>query len=184
MDQTTTLVIVAAVVLVAGIAIWAWSRSRRSEHLRERFGPEYDHAVEEHGDRTRAESELETRRKRVSRLEIRPLTPDEHQQFSRRWAEIQAQFVDSPERSIHAADALVQDLMRTRGYPVGDFDQRAADISVDHPRVVEHYRSAHGSLIGLSDGDSDTEELRLAIKHYRALVDDLLEQSLDARSAA
>jgi hypothetical protein len=74
--------------------------------------------------------------------------------------------------------------MRTRGYPVGDFDQRAADISVDHPRVVEHYRSAHGSLIGLSDGDSDTEELRLAIKHYRALVDDLLEQSLDARSAA
>lgn len=184
MDQTALLMVVIAVLIVGGIGIWAWSRNRRSDNLRESFGPEYQRAVEEHGDQSKAESELDARRKRVQQLEIRPLTPAENQEFSREWAEVQAGFVDSPESAIHAADELVQDLMRTRGYPVGDFEQRAADISVDHPRVVEHYRAAQSALSSSGGGEWDTEELRQAIVHYRALFDELIENHGAARNVA
>jgi len=184
MDPTARLIIVFAVILVVGLGIWAWSRNKHSKHLQESFGPEYHRAVEEHGDRTRAESELEARRKRVQDFEIRSLAPAEYERFSREWMEVQARFVDSPNRAMHEADHLIQDLMRTRGYPVGDFEQRAADISVDHPRVVEHYRAAHKALASSGDDEWDTEELRQAIVHYRALFDELMEKPGGARQAA
>lgn len=139
----TTLLIVIAIVAVVAIAAWLLMGKRRSEHLREHFGPEYDHAVEEKGSRSKAEAELAEREKRVKKLDIRPLEPGERQDFVERWTEVQAKFVDEPPRAVAYADALVAEVMRTRGYPVNDFEQRAGDISVDHPAVVENYRNGH-----------------------------------------
>lgn len=184
MDQRTLIIIAAVVVVVLLIASWALSRQRRSEDLRENFGPEYRRAVEEFGDRGRAESELEARRKRVHQLSIRPLTQAEYSQFAGEWSDTQARFVDDPKGAIHDADDLIQHLMHARGYPVGDFEQRTADISVDHPHVVEHYRTAHGALQSWGGHEPDTEQLRQALVHYRALFDELLERPTGATSAA
>jgi FtsZ-interacting cell division protein ZipA len=183
MNQTTVIVLVVVVALIILFGVWMWSRNRRSAELRDRFGPEYGRAVEEYGDRSRAESELEARRQRVEHLQIRPLSTEEYNQFAREWTAVQARFVDDPAGAIQEADGLVQDLMRTRGYPMGEFEQRAADISVDHPHVVEHYRAAHNALPGFGKREMNTEELRQAMVHYRALFDELLEQP-SARSAA
>jgi hypothetical protein len=174
MDQTT-LIVVIVVVAVAIVALVGWSlmQRRRSEQLQERFGPEYSRTVGEYGDKRRAEAALGDRVKRVERYNIRPLTPDEHSRFSREWKNVQARFVDEPPAAVSAADRLVASLMSTRGYPMGEFDQRAADISVDHPAVVEHYRAAHG--IVTREGKLSTEDLREAMVHYRALFDELLE---------
>jgi hypothetical protein len=168
--------IIAAIILVAILVAVAtsWSRRRRSEHLRDRFGPEYDRAVEAKGDRSKAEAELAQREKRVEKLDIRPLDAAERREFASRWNEVQARFVDDPPRAVAFADALLGDVMKARGYPVSDFDQRAGDISVDHPVVVEHYHKAHDIALREERGEASTEDLRQAMIHYRSLFDNLV----------
>jgi len=168
--------IVAIVVLVVAVAAVAWwfGQRRRTERLRDQFGPEYDRTVEQTDDRRRAEADLEARRERVESLDIRPLAPGDAARFGDRWRIVQALFVDDPARAVAQADQLIGEVMRARGYPVGDFEQRAADISVEHPQVVDHYRVAH--RISTREGrDPDTEALRQAFVHYRALFADLLD---------
>ncbi len=176
MDTNTLLIIVVAllVVVVAAVAV-VTSRRRRSEELKERFGPEYDHAVQEYGDPHKAEQELNARAKRVEAFNLRALAPGERERFSEEWRTTQAEFVDDPDKAIQHADRLVKQVMQARGYPVGDFEQRAADISVDHPNVVNHYRTAHDIAIKESQGKASTEDLRQAMVHYRALFEDLLQ---------
>lgn len=169
------LVIVAVVALAAvAIAAFVISRRRRSEHLRRHFGREYEHALETTGDPRKAEAELAEREKRVEKLDIRPLDRAERERFTTRWNEVQARFVDDPPRAVAFADALLGEVMKARGYPVTDFDQRAGDISVDHPKVVEHYRTAHDIAERHERGEAGTEELRQAMIHYRALFDELI----------
>ncbi len=172
----TILLLVAAIVVLAAVAAYFYTQRQRTERLAGRFGPEYKHALDAHeGERKEAEAELAAREERVNKLDIRALNPTEASVFGRRWEDVQAAFVDDPSAAIRDADSLVQEVMAARGYPVGDFEQRAADVSVDHPRVVEHYRAAH-AVAGrhLSDG-VETEELRQAMVDYRALFTDLLE---------
>jgi hypothetical protein len=141
--------------------------------LRQKFGPEYDRAVLTHGSERKAQSKLEDREKRVEKLNIRDLDPTEHERFSKRWEAVQSRFVDSPKGAVAEADDLVSSVMKARGYPVSDFDQRAADISVDHPRVVENYRSAHGIALRVGKDAATTEDLRTAMIHYRSLFEEL-----------
>jgi hypothetical protein len=148
---------------------------RRTEELRKRFGPEYDRVINERGDARQAESELAARQKRVDRLDIQPIELAERERFIEAWRATQARFVDAPAEAIKDADRLVSEVMQARGYPVGDFEQRAADVSVDHPIVVENYRAARAIALANERGESGTEELRQAIVHYRALFEDLLE---------
>lgn len=174
MDNVLVIVLAVALVAALGVAVWLYSRQRRSTSLQQRFGPEYDRALAEHGDPREAERELRHRTERVEQLHIRDLERDERATFAVRWQAAQAQFVDDPVGATKEADALVGEVMAERGYPVGDFEQRAADVSVNHPRVVEHYRAAHAIALRNARGDSDTEELRQALVHYRALFEDLL----------
>ena len=162
------------IVAIAGLAIWAMQR-RRSQELRRRFGPEYERTVESAQDRRQAEADLRARQERVDALEIRPLDAAARDRFGERWREVQAMFVDDPGSAVDQADTLIGEVMRARGYPVGDFEQRAADISVNHPQVVDHYRTAHAIAIRRRSGDGATEQLRQAFVHYRALFADLLE---------
>jgi FtsZ-interacting cell division protein ZipA len=175
--------IIVAVVIVALLVAGAilWSRRRRSEHLREHFGPEYERAVEAKGDRAKAEADLAERQKRVEKLNIRPLEPAERREFSARWDDVQARFVDDPPRAVAFADALLGDVMKARGYPVSDFEQRAGDVSVDHPVVVDHYHKAHDIAVRQGRGQASTEDLRQAMIHYRALFDNLV--GAEARAA-
>ncbi|HEU4565630.1 MAG TPA: hypothetical protein VFS05_13305 [Gemmatimonadaceae bacterium] len=178
MDQNTTLIvaIIILVVVVAALARMMWQR-RRSETLRERYGPEYERAVQELGDRRQAEAELLKRKERVEHLDIRPLPPAERTRFADAWRGVQARFVDDPRGAVMQADSLVEEVMKTRGYPVADFDQRAADLSVHHPRVVENYRAAREVAIRHRRGEAGTEDLRKAMVHYRELFEDLLEDA-------
>ena len=177
MDSTVIVLIVIIVLLVLalGAAGVVLSRRRRSERLQEHYGPEYERSVRETGDRRAAEAELTTRERRVAELDIRDLRPEEREQYRATWADIQQGFVDDPVRSVHAADRLVTDIMRTRGYPVDDFDRRAEDISVAHPDVVQHYREAR-AVREATDNDNrvDTDQQRKAVTSYRSLVDALL----------
>jgi len=179
-------IIVAVLVILAviGVGLWMYSQQRRSKELQTRFGPEYDRALEEHGDRRHAESELEARRQHVEKLYIRPLSADERDRFAEEWRTVQADFVDDPVGAINQADSLVSEVMKTRGYPITDFDARAADISVDHPKVVDNYRAAHAIADASENGDADTEDLRQGLVHYRALFDELLETSQTRRTEA
>jgi hypothetical protein len=162
-------------VIAVGAAIWLYQQKRRTEELRDRFGPEYEHAVRSEGDRSRAEADLDARAKRVEQLDIRPLSVRERDQFSESWRATQTRFVDDPVGATKEADELVAVVMQVRGYPMGDFERRAADVSVDHPGVVEHYRAAHAIAMRTESGSENTEELRIALVHYRALFEDLLE---------
>ena len=175
--------IVIAVVVIALIA-WAAieaSRRRRTESLRSQFGDEYDRVVDTAESPREAESDLEQRRRRREALEITPLPPGARARYVEEWRSVQARFVDDPTGALAAADALVTQVMSERGYPMEDFDQRAADISVDHPRTVEDYRVAHDISTRIGDrdgdGDADTEEMRRAMVHYRSLFDELLEEA-------
>jgi hypothetical protein len=167
----------AAVVLVVAVLAWLYLRRRRTTTagLRQRFGPEYEQAVRDHGSERRAEAQLADREKRVEMLKIRDLDPTERERFSDQWHSLQSRFVDDPKGTVTEADELVSSLMQTRGYPVADFDQRAADISVDHPRVVANYRSAHEIALRLGNGEASTEDLRTAMIHYRSLFDELVQ---------
>ena len=173
--DTNMLAILAIVVVLLVVAGLLLTRKRRSEKLEERFGPEYHRTLDEHGSRTKAEAELLARQKRVEQLNIVPLAPAEAERFSQAWKSLQARFVDSPQGVLFEADQLVRELMQRRGYPMGDFETRAADISVHHPSVVEHYRAAHNIALRDQRGEADTEALRQAIVHYRALFGELLE---------
>lgn len=170
-----TWVLVAVLIVVVVVLAVLLMRSRRSHRLQEEFGPEYERAVEERGDRREAEAELAERRERRSQLDIRPLEPGAQERYAERWQAAQRRFVDQPAPAVAEADALVSAVMSERGYPVSDeFDQRAADISVDHPVVVEHYRAAHAISLRATDGDASTEDLRQAMVHFRALFEELL----------
>jgi hypothetical protein len=175
MDTTTAIVLVVAVVAIL-IAAFAFMRMQRSRDLRSRFGPEYERAVEETGARHRAEAALAEREKRVKRLDIRPLSQGEIDGFVKSWRGVQAEFVDDPRNSIGRADDLIGDLMAARGYPVSDFDQRAADLSVDHGPLVHNYRIAHEVAVRHARGEAGTEDLRQAMIHYRELFEDLIDE--------
>jgi hypothetical protein len=186
-------IIVAAILVVALLALAAWlffQRKKQSARLRRRFGPEYDRTVGELGGRTKAESELKAREERVEHLTITPLAPADAARFSEAWNALQSRFVDNPTGVVLQADHLVRELMLERGYPMSDFERRAADISVDHPSVVENYRAAQAIAARDARGEADTEELRKAVVHYRILFDEMLEvrqpnpEALSARQAA
>jgi hypothetical protein len=173
--DTNLLAAIAILLLLAIVGIAILTRRRRSEHLAHRFGPEYERTVEQMGSRGKAESELAAREKRVKKFDIVPLATGEAQRFRTEWQALQSRFVDNPQAAVGSADMLVRDLMMRRGYPVGDFESVAADLSVDHPLVVEHYRAAHAIALRQERGEADTEALRQAVVHYRALFAELLE---------
>ena len=176
MDPKLIALAAVVILIIAGLA-WLYVRKRRSTtaNLRHKFGSEYERAVREHGSERKAEAKLEDREKRVEKLNIRDLDPIEHDRFSKRWESVQSRFVDSPKGAVAEADDLVSSLMKTRGYPVSDFDQRAADISVDHPRVVENYRAAHEIALRVGKNGATTEDLRTAMIHYRSLFEELVQ---------
>ena len=165
------------VVLVIAVLAWLYVQKRRSTTagLRQKFGPEYERAVQKHGSERKAEAKLANRQDRVEKLSIRDLDPLERERFSTQWESVQSRFVDSPRGAVAEADDLVSSLMKTRGYPVSDFDQRADDISVDHPRVVENYRSAHHIALQVGTDGASTEDLRTAMIHYRSLFEELVQ---------
>ena len=174
--DTQSWIILAAVVALGLVAIGAWFYRRKQSHnLQERFGPEYGRTLNELGGRTKGESELKAREKRVERLDILPLAPPEAARFTEAWRALQSRFIDNPKGVVVEAEQLVRELMEKRGYPMGDFERRAGDISVDHPDVVANYRSAQAIALRDQRGSADTEELRRAVVHYRALFDELLE---------
>jgi hypothetical protein len=169
-----------AVAVILAVAVLAWLYMQRRHRattakLRQRFGPEYERAVAEHGSEGRAEAQLAARETRVDKLKIRDLDPGERKHFSGQWQASQARFVDDPKGAVTEADVLVSSLMQARGYPVADFNQRAADMSVDHPQVVANYRSAHEIAVRLGRGDASTEDLRTATLHYRSLFEELVQ---------
>lgn len=182
-SQVLILVVVLAVIVVAAIVFVA-VRKRRSAKLRERFGPEYDRVLKQEGDPRKAEGVLEFREKRREKFKVRPLSAADRSSFAVRWNEVQARFVDDPRGAVTVADSLVTDVMQARGYPIGEFEQRAADISVDHPVVVENYRSAHDIAMRHSTGRVSTEDMRQAMVHYRALFQELLDEPNVQRKGA
>jgi hypothetical protein len=183
--DTQTLAVLAVVVLaLIAIGAWMYTRKKQSDRLAQRFGPEYGRAVDELGSRSKAESELRAREKRVEKLNILPLSPADAERFSQDWKTLQGRFVDNPKGVLVEADLLVCELMEKRGYPMSDFEHRAADISVDHPAVVDHYRAAQEIAMRDKRGEADTEAMRQGIVHYRALFDELLEVRQDERAKA
>lgn len=182
MEPTVIVLIVVVVVLVIalGVAGVLLSRRKRSERLQERYGSEYDRTLAETGDPREAEARLVEREKRHASLDVRDLRPEERDRFDVAWIEIQRGFVDDPVHSLRQADGLVVEIMRTRGYPVDDFERRAEDISVEHPEVVAHYREARAVRDATERGGVDTEQQRHAVTSYRSLVEALLGQ--DTRS--
>jgi len=176
MGTVLTIVIIVIVVLAAAAVFFVYQR-RESQQLHERFGPEYERTLEDSGDRRSAERELRQRERRVSKLDIVPLSRESAELYRGEWARIQQSFVDRPGSAVADADRLVLRMMRETGYPVDEFDQRVNDISVDHPEVAAHYRDAHRVAVAQAHGEADTEELRQAVTAYRALVDALLADS-------
>jgi hypothetical protein len=183
MDANLIIAGVVIIVLIA-VAVWLTVRKRESQTLEHRFGPEYDRTVDELGSRAKAEAELKARQKRVEQLDIVPLAPGEATRFSQSWKALQARFVDDPKGALAEADRLVAELMQKRGYPMSDFERRAADISVDHPAVVDHYRAGHDIALRDRQGEMDTEGRRQAVVHYRALFAELLETEQPQSSAS
>jgi hypothetical protein len=173
------------VIAVAAIATILYMRKRRTARLRMQFGgTEYNRALKEDGNQRKAENKLEKRAERVESFHIRALSAADHTRLMEAWRVVQGRFVDSPGGAVTEADRLLGDVMSLRGYPVSDFDQRAADISVDHPLVMENYRAAHGIAIRQGLGQASTEELRQAMIHYRTLFEDLVGQPELARAKA
>jgi hypothetical protein len=174
MDTQTAIVLVVAILVVGALA-WFVLSQRRSRDLQSKFGPEYERLVAERGGRRRAEAELKRRADRVQKLAIKPLPAEERHRYAQLWEHEQARFVDDPGAAVVGADRLVEEVMSKRGYPVGDFEEQAADISVDHPEVVEHYRIAHAITTQHERKRAGTEDLREAMIHFRALFAELLE---------
>jgi hypothetical protein len=179
-------IVIAVVVVLAVVAALAAAaaRRRKSERIKGRFGPEYERTVEEAGSRRKAESELSARERRREELDIRPLQPAARDRYVQAWRDVQVRFVDMPSESLREADALVTQVMGDCGYPMEDFEQRAADVSVDHPRVVEDYRTAHAISQANDGGRATTEDLRRAMVHYRTLFENLLDAGQGTASRA
>ena len=177
------IVIAVAVVVVLALVLWSALRARRTRTLREGFGPEYDRTVADAPSKREAEGELLERQKRRDELDVKPLDPAARERYAEEWQATQARFVDDPGGAITEADVLIQRVMRERGYPVEDFEQRAADVSVDHPEVVNNYRAAHAISIAHERERASTEDLRLAMQHYRSLFDELLGETRQPASA-
>jgi hypothetical protein len=175
-------VIAVAVVAVIAVVVWQAVARRRTGRLRGRFGPEYDRTVGTTDSRREAEAELQAREERREQLQIRPLSQAARSRYLESWRVVQAEFVDDPRTAVASADSLIQSVMAERGYPVEDFEQRAADVSVDHPQVVENYRQGHRLAQASANGDDSTEALRQAMRHYRALFDDLVEPEVDQKA--
>ncbi|MGH2505416.1 MAG: hypothetical protein ACRDID_23130 [Ktedonobacterales bacterium] len=168
------IIILIVLAIVLTLVTRVVGRRRRSQRLHETFGPEYDRTVSRFGNRDRAEAELQGRQERVEGFNIQPLAPADHARFSEAWRATQARFVDEPAAATAAADRLVTDLLVVRGYPMHEFEQRAADVSVHHPDVVANYRKAHATSLASEQGQASTEDLRTAMIHYRELFDELL----------
>ena len=173
---TVQIIILVLVLLVIAVLVAGVVATMRRRALRDRFGPEYDRTVADAPSKREAEAELSARRKRREELDIQPLSQSARDRYASRWKDTQARFVDDPEEAVGEADALIQQVMRERGYPVEDFDQRTADVSVDHPDVVNNYRAAHGISVANERGNATTDDLRQAMVHYRALFVELLEE--------
>ena len=175
--------IAVGVVAVLAVVLWQALARRRTGRLQRQFGPEYDRAVGGADDKRLAEAELQARDERRRRLDIRPLSQATRVRYTETWRITQAQFVDDPRSAVATADSLIQSVMADRGYPVEDFEQRASDVSVDHPQVVENYREGHRLTQASASGDDSTENLRQAMRHYRALFDELVEPDADEPTA-
>jgi hypothetical protein len=173
MSTTTLTVLILAIgaIVLAAIMIYQREKTRK---LKVKFGPEYDRLVQQEGSARRGEAILESRRKRVAKFNIQPLTREDSDRFAAEWRAAQERFVDDPRRAVADADRLINEALRLRGYPVGDFDQQAADLSVEHARVVEDYRSAHKVAMEDERGQATTEDLRLTMQHYRNLFEHVL----------
>jgi FtsZ-interacting cell division protein ZipA len=180
MDTWIWIVIAAVVVIVVLAIVWNAARAKRTRALQDTFGREYDRTVDQTGDRRSAERELLDRQKQHEELDIRPLSPESRDRYARRWQSTQARFVDDPKGAVAEADTLVQEVMQERGYPTKDFERRVADISIDHPDVVEKYRNAHGIAQATERGEASTEDMRHSVRHYRALFAQLLEVDDDS----
>ena len=176
------ILIVIGAALVAGVAVWLVTSRRRSERLRGRFGPEYNRVASSAESTREAETELARREERREVLDIRPLPEASRARYVEEWKLIQAEFVDEPSRAVTRADSLLQKVMAERGYPVEKFDQRAADLSTDYPKVVENYREGHRLATTSHEDGSETEELRQAMRHYRALFAELVESGSGQQS--
>lgn len=172
--DAVAIVAIIVIVLLAAVVAYMLLQRKRSDRLQERFGPEYRQTVAATGSRREAEAELTSREKRHAELDIRPLGPETRGRYAEEWRGVQADFVDNPQEALGRADRLVLEVMRERGYPMDDFDQRAADISVDYPAVVSNYRAAHVITESNDAGRAGTEDLRQAMVHYRSLFDELL----------
>ncbi|WP_369026208.1 hypothetical protein [Qipengyuania sp. RANM35] len=173
--QTTAILVVALVVLAGLIAGWLLMQRRRTDHLRNHFGEEYDRVVETHGNARKAEADLEAREKRVAKFDIRPLTPAEHDRFAGQWHDAKALFVNDPTAAVDKSDDLITEVMKTRGYPVTDFEHRHADLTVEHGDVAKHYLAGHELSERAEAGDASTEDLRLAMTHFENLFDRLVD---------
>jgi hypothetical protein len=176
--MNTTIMIITVVlvlVIIGAILGLVFSRRRRSDRLQDQFGPEYDRTVQAMGGEKKAQTELEERQKHVEALDIRPLSASERERYLADWTAVQSKFVDEPGQAIVAADRLIMEVMQVRAYPVSDFEQRAADISVKYPALVSNYRAAREIAIKNEQHQADTEELRQAMIYYRSLFEELLE---------
>jgi FtsZ-interacting cell division protein ZipA len=180
MDTWVWIVIAAVAVIILLGVVWSATRTKRTRALRDTFGREYDRTVDQAGDRRSAERELRERQKQHDELDIRSLSPESRDRYARRWQSTQTRFVDDPQGAVAEADALVQEVMQERGYPTKDFERRVADISVDHPELVEKYRTAHGIAQSAEQGEASTEDMRHSVRHYRALFAELLEVEDDS----
>ncbi|HEY5289469.1 MAG TPA: hypothetical protein VIJ59_05505 [Caulobacteraceae bacterium] len=174
MSNTALVVIIVVAVIIVAAIIWFAARRRTSTQLKTKFGTEYSRLVEETGSQHKAETELHDREQRVKRLTVRPLSVADRTRFVDSWKAVQSRFVDDPGGAVGDADTLIVDVMTARGYPMAEFEQRSADISVDHPEVVQNYRTAHDIAVRHGQGGVDTEELRKSMIAYRALFDDLV----------
>ena len=175
MDQTLVIaLVVVAAIVVAFLVLGAMKR--RSRELKDRFGVEYDRVVREKGSPLKAEAELAAREKRIEKLELEPLAPPDRRRFTEAWIGTQARFVDDPRGAVFEANRLVKEVMLARGYPVANFERRAADLSVGHSHLVENYRAAHDIALRSERNAATTEDLRNAVVHYRALFQELLEE--------
>lgn len=174
MDQNTLIGIIAVVAVLAIVGVWLTMRKRHTDHLRDRFGEEYDRTLDDAGDRAKAEARLAEREKRVDALDIRRLTAAEHTRFAEEWREVKGVFVDSPTEAVLHADRMLATMMKTVGYPMADFDRRYEDLTVNHADVARHYREGHETVDRHNSGNASTEDMRQAMKHYEALFDHLV----------
>lgn len=183
MTTTTVLILIliVAILVIAGLG-WKLFHRQHTKKLRSQFGPEYDRTIEQYGEQAKAEKDLEARQKRMEKASIRPLTTNERERFADRWQVVQSSFVDDPAATIREADRLIVEIMMARGYPMVEFEGRAEDLSVDHPLVVNHYRTAHEITLKHQRGAANTEELRRAVVCYRELFEELLERHLVPRA--